>query len=107
MQFSDRVLMELWNILGGEEVRPKNFTMNNARKFFYDACEKYPEAEKCVLKVVPRGNGYEVTQVMLDKEDEMIKTGQDFCVGRKIFAEQIDKSVWNFLNGKEWRIMEG
>lgn len=107
MQFGDRVLMELWNIFGGEEVRPKNFTMDNARKFFYEKRMEFPQAKSCVLQVEPHGKNYEVVQLMLDSDMNIIKTDRDLCVGRKLIAENVSKDVFDFLEDKKWKIMEG
>ena len=34
MDLSERVMMSLWQVLGGEEVRPTKFNMENARRFY-------------------------------------------------------------------------
>lgn len=106
MNFLDGALRILFDALGGEEVRPKNFTMDNARKFYYEKRKEFPQAKNCVLQVVPHGKLYEIVQLMLDDDLEIIKVDNDFCVGRHLMAENVAEDVWKFLDGKEWRLIE-
>ena len=106
MDFTERALMSLWEVLGGEEVRPKVFTMENARKFYFEKRIEYPQAQNCVLKVTPHGKGYEIVQILVDENMKMIYLSNDICVGRRIVAESISVDVKNFLGGESYKLME-
>ena len=99
-------MMEIWNLVGGEEVRPKNFNMNNARGFFYNKRAEFPQTKSCALKVTPRGNRYEIIQLMLDNDMNPLKVNRDFGVGRRLLADNISQDVVDFLGGKSWKILE-
>lgn len=105
MDLTERAMMSLWQLIGGEEVRPKVFTMDNARKFYAETRIKYPEATNCVLKVTPHGNRYEIIQLLLNKDLETIKASADTCVGRRLLAETISADVFKFLSGESWKLM--
>lgn len=106
MEFTERALMGLWDILGGEEVRPKIFTMENARKFYFEKRIEYPQAKNCVLKVVPQGEGYEVVQLLLNKDFDLIRISGDTCVGRRLVAQTISVDVKEFLGNETWKLMD-
>ena len=105
MTFFDGALRMLYEAIGGEEVRPKNFTMDNARKFYDEKRREFPQAKNCVLQVVPHGKSYEVVQLILDENLEIIKLDSDLCVGRHLMAENVADDVWQFLKGKEWQLL--
>lgn len=106
MDLSERVMMSLWQVLGGEEVRPTKFNMENARRFYLEKRIEYPEAKNCVLKVTPHGNRYEIVQIMLNKDLEEIKVSGDTCVGRRLLAKSVADDVFNFLGGEKWKLMD-
>lgn len=106
MSLIDRIGLELWQLVGDEEVRPKNFTMNNARRWQFEMLEKYPAAKKCALSVKRRGDRYEILQALLDEDLNMIKTSRDMCVGRRLLAYNIDQSVTDFLGGETSKLLD-
>lgn len=106
MNFTDRAMMSLWQAIGGEEVRPKQFTMANAQRFYLERRMEYPEAKNCVLKVTPRGNQYEVVQILLDKDLKEIMVDNEACVGRRILAQSVAPDVIEFLGGETWKLMD-
>ena len=106
MKIIERMSVELWQILGGEEVRPKNFTMINARRWQFEMLEKYPHAKKCALGIKRKGRRYEILQAMLDENLELLKTSDDMCVGRRLLAENIDKSVVDFMSGESYKLLD-
>ncbi len=106
MNFSERTLMSLWELLGGEEVRPTLFTMTNARTFYMEKRVEFPEATNCVLKVTPQGNRYEVIQLLLNDKMDVIKLSDDTCVGRRLLAKSIAPDVVRFLGGEKWKLLD-
>ncbi len=106
MNLTDRAMMSLWQAIGGEEVRPKQFTMENARKFYLEKRMEYPEAKNCVLKVTPRGNQYEVVQILLNKDLKEIMVDNEACVGRRLLAKSVAADVMEFLGGETWKLMD-
>ena len=64
------------------------------------------EAKKCTISVERKGDRYEILQAMLDDELNMIKTSRDMCVGRRLLADQIDKSVVEFLDGETSKLLD-
>lgn len=106
MGLAERMEMSLWQLLGGEEVRPHLFTMNNAKKFYYDMIDKYSKAKHCALSVKPKGNRYAIAQVMLDGNLEPIKTSGDACVGRQLIANSIDDELRSFMGGESCKLLE-
>ena len=96
----------LYEAIGGEEVRKKIFTTDNACKFYYEKRKEFPQAKNCVLQVVPHDKLYEIVQLMLDDDLEIINGDNDFCVGRHLMAENVAEAVWKFLDDKEWRLIE-
>jgi len=93
----------LWQIIGGEEVRPKLFRMRDARQYLYDVVDDNPEVKGCVLSVTPKGQKFEIVQIMIDKEGQPITKGKDAYLGRRIMANDIDDSVRKFLKGETRR----
>jgi len=106
MKSLTRLEMELWQMIGGEQTRPKLFTMNTANKIRYELMELYPQAKYCALKVTPKGGRCEVIQILLDEGLNPIKEGQGTCVGRQMSAEKIGEDVVKFLNGAIYKLME-
>ena len=106
MGLIERIGVELFQLIGGEETRPKNFTMINARRWQFDMLEKYPQAKKCVLSVKKRGDRYEILQAMVDEDLNIIQLSRDMCVGRRLLADKIDKSVVEFLDGETNKLLD-
>lgn len=106
MRMLTRLEMEIWQLIGGEQTRPENFTMNTANKIRYELMELYPQAKYCALKVTPKGGRYEILQILFDEALNPIKTGQGTCVGRKMSAAKIGEDVVKFLDGNPYKLME-
>lgn len=106
MSLIERFGVELWQLIGGEEVRPRNFTMINARRWQFEMLEKHPAAKKCALSIKRRGDRYEILQALLDDDLNLIKTSRDMCVGRRLLADNIDKSVVDFMNGETTKLLD-
>ena len=96
----------LWRIIGGEETHPTLFRMRDARQYLMDVADDNPQVAGCVLSVVPKGEQFEVVQLMTDKAGYPIKNGRDAYLGRQIMARDIDDSVRNFLKGETRRNMK-
>ncbi len=90
----------LWQIIGGEEVRPTLFKMRDARQYLMDVADDHDNVAGCVLSVTPKGEKFEVVQLMIDKAGYPIKNGKEAYLGRKIMAYDIDDSVRKFLKGE-------
>ena len=95
----------LWQIIGGEDVRPTLFKMRDARQYLSDVADDHEDVRGCVLSVTPKGEKYEVVQLMIDQAGYPIKNGKDAYLGRKIIAHDIDDSVRKFLKGETRRNM--
>ena len=106
MSLTERLGLDLWQVVGGEEVRPKNFTMINARRWQYEMLEKYPQAKKCALSIRRKGERYEILQALLDNDFNLIKVSHDMCVGRRLLAENLDKSVVEFMAGAQNKLLD-
>lgn len=106
MSLTERLGLELWQVVGGEEVRPTNFTMINARRWQYEMLEKYPQAKKCALSIRRKGERYEILQALLDNDFNLIKVSHDMCVGRRLLAENLDKSVVEFMAGAQNKLLD-
>ena len=106
MRTLKRLEMDLWQMMGGEETRPKLFTMNTANKIRYELLEEYPQAKYCALQVTPKNGRHEIIQILLDEALNPIKQGQGTCVGRQMSAEKIGEDVIKFLDGASYKLME-
>lgn len=90
----------LWNMLGGEETRPKVLTMANVKRYMYEVMEDNPMVVGCALSIERRGDHYEVIQLMIDSKEEAIKRGRGY-LGRTIQAQELDESIVSFMNGEK------
>lgn len=96
----DRIEYALYeNFVAKDELNLAIFTMANAWKFFMECAEKNKKVKECMLDVVQKGDGYKITQLMLDANGMPVKTDADYCVGRIVKAEALDGDVQKFLNG--------
>lgn len=90
----------LWEeVFGRADTKPKLFTMKMARSFLMEAAEKDDRVAGCILSVQPKGEKYEVVQLMVDKEEELIKLSREAYMGRRMLAEDVDEGVFTFLDG--------
>ena len=99
----ERLEYTLYQILCGDDVRPKLFSMRDARRYLQDVADDPPEVAGCVLEVKPKGQKYSVVQLMVNKEGQLIKNGKDAYLGRTLTANEIDDSVVRFMNGETRR----
>ena len=97
---TERLELGLWRLMGGEAVRPKLFTMKDARRFLFDCSEDNPNVCSCVLSITHTGEEFEVVQLMVDQEGHIIKTSASTYLGRQMTASAIDDSVVKFMNGE-------
>lgn len=103
---TERLELELWKLVGGEAVRPKLFTMKDARRFLFDCSENDPKVDGCVLSITPKGEKFEVVQLMVDRGGHIIKASANTYLGRKIIALAIDDSVVEFMDGETRKILK-
>ena len=66
----------------------------------------FPQASNCVLKVTPHGNRFEIVQLSVTDEMELIPLDDESCVGRRLLAESIPEDVIDFLDGETFKLME-
>lgn len=96
----------LWDeVVGRNETHPRNFTLQDAQRFFLETAAKYPQAKGCVLSVEPKGDRFQIIQLLIDGKGEILSVDKERYVGRKIVADDIDDSVVNYLNGETRRTM--
>ena len=95
----------MWQIVGGDEAHPRLFRMRDARQYLADVADDHAEVAGCVLSVRPKGEKYEVVQLMTDPSGRLIMNGKDHYLGRRFTASEIDDSVRKFLKGETRRSM--
>lgn len=103
---AERVELGLWKLMGGEDVRPKLFTMKDARRFLFDCSEDDPKVDGCVLSITPKGEKFEVVQLMVDQTGHIIKKSPSTYLGRQITASAIDDSVVEFMAGETRKMLK-
>lgn len=105
-KFREGLEQFLWDeVFGRKETRPKLFTMKDAWRFFMDTASDNPRVHTCALNITPKGDRFEVVQLMLDADGNILKAAKDQFVGRKIVAEEIDESVTQYMDGQTRKIM--
>ena len=90
----------IWSVIGGEESRPSLLTMANVKKFTFELMENYPAVKGCALNIERKGDHYEVIQLMIDQNEEAIKSGRGY-LGRTMQVQDLDKSVIDFMDGEK------
>ena len=106
MDFKEHALMSLWELVGGDELRPKEFTMSNAWQFYDEKSRQFPQATNCILRITPHGNRFEIVQLLVTDDMELIKLDDESCVGRRLLAESISEDVVDFLGGETFKLMQ-
>lgn len=104
--FTESLELGLWKLVGGEALRPKLFTMKDARRFLFDCSEEDPKVDGCVLSITHKKGKYEVTQLMVDREGHIIKASANTYLGRQMIASAIDDSVVEFMDGETRKILK-
>ncbi len=99
IDFTAELQDKIWQLIGGQEVRPKLFKMNDARRFLLEVSDDNPKVVGCVLSVTPEKNKFRVVMLMIDRTGNLIQNGKTTYLGRQIVANEIDDSVIEFLNG--------
>ena len=79
--------------------------MMDAWKFFMDTASGNANVDSCVINIEPKGDRFEITQLMLDKEGEILKSDKNGYVGRRVVANDIDASVTKYMNGATRKTM--
>lgn len=92
-------------VVGKKDRNLEEFTLLNAWKFFIDCCMEYPKAELCGIVIEKKGDHFEITQCLIQKNGECYRAKGDFVVGRKISAYSLDDDLLAFMDGENNRIM--
>ncbi|MBR5565269.1 MAG: hypothetical protein IKW08_03785 [Roseburia sp.] len=103
----DHIGSVLYNeVLGRKETHLEEFTFLETWKFFIEMAMENRRVQMCALGIERKGDHYNISQIMLDKNMETIRKNGDFVMGRSIQAYALDDDLLEFLNGDKYRLMK-
>lgn len=94
---------DVWN---RKETRLEEFTLLNAWAFLIEAAIEDHRVAMGAIRIVRKGEKYEIMQMMLNKKMDPIKKNGEFVFGRTVYAYAIDDDLTEYLAGKDFAIMK-
>lgn len=90
---------KLRDLLCGEN-KMELFTLKDAKRYFLEMREKYPQASQCTVSVVRGETAYEILQILLDSDGEPLRITTREVAGRKVLASELGEDVQQCLGEK-------
>ncbi len=86
------------------------FTLAIARQLFDKMLSDRPVSEqmedKCALRVEKVGTTYQITLILMDKDENFVKKTTKSYYGYNFVANYIDETVVRYMDGQKLRIMQ-
>lgn len=86
------------------------FTLAIARQLFDKMLSDRPVSEqmedKCALRVEKVGATYQITLILMDKDENFVKKTTKSYYGYNFVANYIDETVVRYMDGQKLRIMQ-
>lgn len=86
------------------------FTLAIARQLFDKMLSDRPVSEqmedKCALRVEKVGTIYQITLILMDKDENFVKKTTKSYYGYNFVANYIDETVVRYMDGQKLRIMQ-
>ncbi len=85
----------------------KKITYKMLYEFAIKAQQKYPESAKSrvVCTFMHAEKKYRIIQIALNNNEKVIRSGDD-CVGRMLFASNIDEEIISFIQDKDSAVFD-
>ena len=94
------------DVIGRKDTHLEEFTLLNAWKFLIDAAMENPRVAMGAIKIVRKGERYEIIQIMLNKRMNPIQMKGEFVMGRTVYAYMLDDDMIAYLGEKDSVIMK-
>ena len=105
--FFDMVGQALYeDVIGRKDTHLEEFSLLNAWKFLIEAAMEDHRVAMGAIKIVRKGERYEIMQMMLNKKMDPIQKNGEFVLGRTVYAYTIDEDMAEYLGGKDFAIMK-
>ena len=105
--FFDMIGQALYeDVIGRKDTRIEEFTLLNAWRFLIDAATEDHRVAMGAIKIVRKGERYEIMQMMLNKNMDPIKKSGEFALGRTLYAYTLDDDMIAYLGEKDYAVMK-